>query len=561
MPLRIAIIGGVAGGAGAAAAARRAAESAKIDVFEAGPYISFANCGLPYHVSGEIADSAKLLVTTPAQMKRRFDVDVHVRTEVVAIDRAEKALRVRALEGGAVSVHPYDRLVIATGARAFRPPLPGIEHPRIVECRTVDDAFKLNGFAAALPNGRALVVGGGFIGVEVAEALVMRGLETTVVDLAPQVLPPLDPEIAGAARAELERRGVRLVLGAKLLGFEHGPAESVARLDGDRSLAFDFAVMSIGVLPEVALARAAGLDIGPSGGLVVDEFQRTSDPDIFAAGDVTDLVFWPTGERLKLALAGPANKQARAAGANAAQAEPTLSTSGAAGSSIVRVFDLAFGMTGLSEKAAVARKIPYEVVYTQNGHHAGYFPGAEPLFIKLVFGSVDGRLLGAQVFGREGVDKRVDVFATAIRARFTVHDLADLDLAYAPPFGAAKDPVIVAGMVASNVLRGRTRIVTPKALAAELSGPAAPFVLDVRTAVEHAAGRIEGALNVSVDDLRGALDRLPRDRPIVVHCAVGYRGYVAERILAQRGFRDVRNLTGGFRAWTLWQGAAPPIRT
>ncbi len=555
MSLRISIIGGVAGGAGAAAAARRSNESAVIDLFEAGSYISYANCGLPYYLSGEIKTRDQLLVTSPGKMRDRFHINVHTQHEVVAINRSQKLIRVRDLAAGREFDHPFDRLVIATGAKGFRLPTEGLDHPRVSECRTVDDIDLLAGAADGHPRGRALVIGGGFIGVEVAEALTNRGMTVTLIDLAPQLLPPLDPEIAGAAQQRMEQHGVVMRLGKKVDRMSHGETESIAHLSDGEEIRFDLAVVSVGVIPETSLAKSAGLKLGETGGLVVDEHQRTDDPDIFAAGDVTELLYWPTQRRMKLALAGPANKQARVAGANAASAEPRLATSGAAGTAIVRVFDLAVAMTGLSEKAASAMKMPVQVTYTQNGHHAGYFPGAKPLLIKLIYSSDDGRVLGGQAFGEAGADKRIDVLATAIQARFTVDQLADLDLAYAPPFGAAKDPVVIAGMVASNAFHGRTHLITPAELESWLRADAKPVVIDVRSREEHAQANIAGSLSFPIDELRDSIGRIPRDQPIVVHCAVGYRGYLAERILRQHGFEQVRNLTGGFTAWQLGQRA------
>lgn len=557
MSLRIAVIGGVAGGAGAAAAARRANEAAEIDLFEAGPYISFANCGLPYYLSGEITAREKLLVTSPEMLEQRFRIKVHVQHRVLKIDREAKLLQVKNLSTGEQFSQPYDRLVIATGAQAIRPPTPGLDHPNVSECRTIDDIDKLSALTAKFPKGRALVIGAGFIGVEVAEALTMRGLQVTQIDLAPQILPPLDPEIAAAGAAQMLAKGITLKLGVKVERMEHpaGGGLSQAVLSDGETIVFDFAVLSIGVLPDTSLAKAAGLALGATGGLVVNAHQQTSDPEIFAAGDVTELLYWPTQTRMKLALAGPANKQARVAGANAATEQAQLTTTGAAGTSIVRLFGLALGMTGLSEKVALAQKIPYKVVYTQNNHHAGYFPGALPLFIKLLFSPTDGRVLGGQIFGAEhaGVDKRLDVLATALQGRFTVDQLAELDLTYAPPFGAAKDPLIIAALVASNIMHGRTNTITPRELVAEMAAPQPPLVVDVRSAKEYQAGQIEGAINMPVDTLRDTLTQLPQDRPLVVHCAVGYRGYVAERILRQHGFSAVRNLTGGYRSWSLWQ--------
>ena len=557
MSLKISVIGGVAGGAGAAAAARRANESAVIDLFEAGPYISFANCGLPYYLSGEIASRDRLLVTSPEIMRRRFNINVRVRHEVLAINREARTIRVRNLETREEFDHAYDRLIIATGAKAFRPPTPGLDHPRVRECRTIDDIDAIAAAASAHSGGRALVIGGGFIGVEVAEALVMRGLRVTLLDLAPQILPPLDPEIAAAGAQRLRDKGVALMLGVKTERIEHDADASRAVLSNGEVISFDLAVLSIGVMPDTSLAKGVGLAIGTTGGLVVDEHQRTSDPDIFAAGDVTELLYWPTRTRMKLALAGPANKQARVAGANAASDTAPLSTSGAAGTAIVRIFDLAIGMTGLSQKAAAAQKIAHRVIYAENGHHAGYFPGARPLTIKLIFSPESGRVLGGQIFGEAGVDKRIDVLAVAIQAGFTVDQLADLDLAYSPPFGSAKDPMVIAGMIASNAFHGRTSLVTPRELADELASDVPPVIVDVRGPDERAYGLIEGSIAIPLESLRKRHGELPPDRPVVVHCAVGYRGYLAERILRQLGHDRVKNLTGGYHAWKLEQLATP----
>lgn len=547
--MKIVIVGGVAGGAGAAAAARRANEAAKIDVFEAGEFISFANCGLPYYLSGEINQREKLLVTSPQLMKRRFNIDVHTRHRVIAINRQAKRVVVREEVSGKIFERDYDRLVLATGARSIRPPIPGLQHERIRECRTVDDVDALSDLIQRYPQGRAVVIGAGFIGIEVAEALVMRGLSVTLVGLAPQVLPQLDPEIAGVASQALRDAGVELMLSTDTQQFEHQQDTSLLVTRDGRRVEFDFAVAAIGVTPDVELAKEAGLEIGATGGVVVNEFQQTSDPDIYAAGDVTELLYWPTQQRMKLALAGPANKQGRVAGRNAALPAPQLRTTGAAGTSIIRVFETALGSTGLSEAQARKLGIEHAVVYTQNGHHAGYFPGATALFIKLIFSPSSGRVLGAQVCGKEGVDKRLDVFATAIQSKMTVDDLAELDLAYAPPFGSAKDAVIIAGMVASNALHKRTKLITPSQLKEELQ---TAYVLDVRSPAEFVAGQIPGAVNIALEELRERIGELPKDKMIVTHCAVGYRGYLAECILRQSGFSDVRNLTGGFRAWQLY---------
>lgn len=548
--MKIVIVGGVAGGAGAAAAARRANERAQIDVYEAGEFISFANCGLPYYLSGEINQREKLLVTSPQLMKRRFNIDVHVKHRVLSINRQAKRVVVQDEASGQTFERDYDRLVLATGARSIRPPIPGLQHERVRECRTVDDVDALSDLMQRYPQGRAVVIGAGFIGLEVAEALAMRDFKVTLVGLGAQVLPQLDPEIAGVATQALRNGGVDVMLSTDTERLEHQADTSVLVSRDGKRVEFDFAVAAIGVVPDIALAKAAGLEIGTTGGVVVNEYQQTSDPDIFAAGDVTELLYWPTQQRMKLALAGPANKQGRVAGRNAALAEAQLQTTGAAGTSIIRVFETAVGSTGLSETQALKLGIEHAVVYTQNGHHAGYFPGASALFIKLLYSPTSGRVLGAQVCGKEGVDKRLDVFATAIQAKMTVDDLAELDLAYAPPFGSAKDAVIISGMVASNAFHKRTALITPKQLKSELESRA-PVVLDVRSPAEFASGQIAGAINIPLEELRERLQELPKDKAIVSHCAVGYRGYLAECILRQSGFTNVRNLTGGFRAWQL----------
>ena len=566
---RIVIIGGVAGGAGAAAAARRANERAKIDIYESGDHISFANCGLPYRISGEIESTEKLLIMSAAKMKERFNVDVHLRHEVISIARAERTIRVRNLNSNAVFDCQYDRLIIATGARPIRPVVEGMQHRRILECRTIADVKALLAALDAHPLGRALVIGSGFIGVEVAEALQKRKFSVTMIDLANQILPPWDIEFAGAAQEEMSRHGVHFKLNAKVDNFVHHENESVARLSTGESVSFDVAILAIGVTPDTALAKTAGLRIGSVNGIQVDEFQRTSDENIFAAGDCTELVYWPTGLPLKLALAGPANKEARVAGANAATLSGppySYSFTGAAGTSIVRVFDLTVAMTGLSEKACIAKSTPYEVVYTQNGHHASYFPDAQPVFIKLVFSPADGCLLGGQIFGKQGVDKRIDVLAVALQAHFTVDQMTNLDLAYSPPFGAAKDPLVIAAEAASNVFHHRVQVVTPASLSREVATSAAPpLLLDVRTPEEIASqGSITGRssdfhdrhdfLAIPIDSLRANLHRISKGRPIVSFCFVGYRGYLASCILQQEGYQ-VRNLTGGFRAWRVYHTA------
>ncbi len=542
-PIRIVIVGGVAGGATAAARARRLSESASIVVLERGPYVSFANCGLPYHVGGEIADRKALLLQTPKSLKARHNLDVRVRSEVTAIHRDRKSVSVRRLDDGHTYEEPYDKLILSTGAAPIRPPLPGVDHDRIFTLRTLPDMDRIK---AAADNAReAIVIGGGFIGLEMAENLRRRGLAVTLVELLDQVMPPLDREMASPVADALRSHGVDLLLGDAVESFGDRAGRPTARLRSGRELEADLVVLSIGVRPETTLAKEAGLTLGERGALIVNEHMQTSDPDIYAVGDsvlTSDVV---TGTAALIPLAGPANRQGRIA------AENVLGRStryrGSQGTSIVRVFNLAVAMTGASEKSLRKAGIDCEKVYLHPAHHAGYFPGAMPMSIKMLFSKPDGRVLGAQIVGGDGVDKRIDVLSAAIQARLTVFDLEEMDLAYAPQFGSAKDPINMAGFVAANALRGDVRIAHADALDGAL-------LLDVRTEREYQTGAIPGAMLIPIDELRRRADELPRDRPIIAYCAVGIRGYTAARILHQLGF-DVRNLSGGFKTYRMFHPA------
>lgn len=543
----IVIIGGVAGGASAAARLRRLDEAADIILFERGEHVSFANCGLPYHISGEIEDRDDLLVQTPAGLKRRFRLDVRVRHEVLAIHRGRKVVEVKDLGSGRVFEQPYDGLVLSPGAAPIRPDLPGLDLPNVFSLRNLADMDAIEARIAGRPKGRALLLGGGFIGLEMAEALRKKGWDVLLAEKAAQVLAPADPEMAALVARELRAHGVDVRLKSDFRCVKAAPGGALAAEFAAGTEVVDMVLLAIGVRPETGLARAAGLELGGRGGILVDERMRTSDPAIYAVGDAVEVRDVVTGRPGLVPLAGPANRQGRIAADNLAGIPSTYR--GTQGTAIVRVFDLAFAMTGASEKALRAAGRPYEKVYLHPNQHAGYFPGADPLQMKLLFDPMGGRILGAQAAGREGVDKRIDVLATAIHAGLGVHDLEELELAYAPPFGSAKDAVNFAGFIAANVLEQRMGIFHMEEAAAPGPGQ---LLLDVRTPKEFADGAIPGALNIPVDSLRERLGELLKDKELLVYCRVGLRGYLAARILSQAGYR-ARNLSGGWLTWEAWK--------
>lgn len=539
-PRTIVIVGGVAGGASAATRARRMDETARILLFEKDAHVSFANCGLPYHIGGEIASRDQLLVARPELFERRFRIEVHERTEVVSIDRNAKTVRVKDHRTGAERTEAWDKLILAPGASPIVPPVPGVRARNVFTLRNLDDADRI---LEAMPGeNRAVIVGGGFIGLEVAEQFRNRGLDVAVVELQPQVLPVLDPEMAEPLHRELESRGVRLELGRGLQAIEEldGAAAAVVLTDGTR-IAADLVLLGIGVRPNVRLAQDAGIALGATGGIATDEHMRTSDPDVYAVGDAAEYAYGPTGARMRVPLAGPANRTGRLAGEHAATGRAPAAPA-AWGTAIVRVFGRTAGITGLSLAAARRARLDARAVHVAANHHAGYFPGAEAMVISLVYEARTGRVLGAQAVGGAGVDKRLDVIATLLHFRGTVHDLAQLDLAYAPPFGSAKDPVHMAAFAAQNDLAGTTRLVPP-------GTDLAPFqVVDVRTDAEVSALPLAGAPHartVPLESLRDRIAELDPAKPTIVACQTGLRAHVAVRILAQRGFADIRNLSGG----------------
>jgi NADPH-dependent 2,4-dienoyl-CoA reductase/sulfur reductase-like enzyme/rhodanese-related sulfurtransferase len=546
---RLVIVGGVAGGASAATRARRLAEDAEIILLERGPYVSFANCGMPYWVGGEIAREEQLLIQTPESLRARFRLDVRVWTEATRIDREAQVLEGHNRRKDEEYRLPYDALILSTGAAPLKPPIPGIDRSGHFTLRSIPDVEAIVAWTVEQEARRAVVVGGGYIGLEMAEQLRRRGLEVAVAEVLPQVMTPLDPEMAAWLHQELAANGVELHLGDGVAAFEaprpgeDSLASTVVLRSGAR-LPADVVILGLGVKPDVALAREAGLEIGALGGIRVDAGMRTSDPRVWAVGDAVEVRHAVTGGWSLLPLAGPANRQGRIAADNvfgrASRYEATF------GTAILRLFRLVAGCTGANETALRRAGIPYEVLYLHPSSHAGYYPGAEPLAMKVLFTPGSGVLLGAQIVGRDGVDKRIDVLATALKASMGVHQLSELELAYAPPFGAAKDPVDLAGMAADNVLAGDLRLAQWHEVAS--LDPDAILLLDVRGDDERAAGSIPGSAHIPLPALRDRLEELPSDRELVVYCQSGQRSYYACRILEQHGFRT-RNLTGGYRTW------------
>jgi len=543
--MKVVVIGGVAGGMSFAARARRLSEDAEIVVLERDGYVSFANCGLPYYLGGEIAERESLLLHTPQSLARSLALDVRTGHEVISIDPVERSVRVRQRGTSRQYTERYDALVLATGAEPVVPPIPGTHLPGVRVLRTIPDVDALQ---AILADGgrRAVVVGSGFIGLEVAEALHQRGVAVTMVELAEQVLPVLDPEMARALELDLREHQIDLRLATSVTAVRPRPGDGLeVDLSDGETVPADLVLLAVGARPRTALAAAAGLDLGPQGALLVDEHLRTSVPSIYGVGDAVQVVDAVTGAGVLVPLAGPANRQGRAA-ANHLFGRPAAATR-VLGTAIVRLFDTVAAVTGQTEKALRAAGVDHHVVHVHPGNHAGYYPGARPIHLKLMF-APDGRVLGAQATGGNGVDKRIDVVATAIRAGMDVHDLADLELSYAPPFGSAKDPVNMAGFVAENVLVDDVVLWRGRDLADRDPGS---VLLDVRTPAEFAAGHLPGALNVPQAQLRARLGEIPERRPVWVYCASGFRSYLALRVLRQKGWLDVRSLSGGLRTLEL----------
>lgn len=607
---KVVIIGGVAGGANAAARLRRLSEDLDIVVFEKGPYVSFANCGLPYHIGGEISERSKLLLHTPESLGQRFNLQVKVNSEVVKIDPSAKKIYVKQTTPQVkqnsladskehnneppLSEHSYDHLVIATGSSPIKPPLPGLDLPGVFVLRDMVDMDRIIEWGSKLDQGgssnsssidvesdqdvlRAVVVGAGFIGCELAEQLVHRGYKVAIIDADKQVIPPLDAEMALPLAKELESHGVNIHLSQPLTGiverssdggFKKGSSRLEVRTAGGLALPADLVVVGIGVRPESSLARAAGLALGSRGGVLVNEYLQTSDAHIWAVGDCIEYPHAVSKEVTFIPMASPANRQGRlvadniiadilgqeSSGANSTSATKQ-SYRGPLGTAVVRVFSQVAACTGLNEKILRRLGRNYVAEYLHPNSHAGYFPGAHPINLKLLFDPQTGEILGAQAVGKDGVDKRIDVIATAIMAKLKVEDLIDLELCYAPPIGSAKDAVNMAGMIGENIRLGKVQTITPAELA---SMPGLPQILDVRDAKERDKGAIPDSLHIPLNELRSRLSELPRDRQLVVSCQSGQRAYYACRILTQAGF-DCVNLSGAYKSWSEFQSSKAGI--
>ncbi|MGR5155251.1 FAD-dependent oxidoreductase [Vibrio owensii] len=560
---KIVIIGGVAGGASAAARARRLSEDAEIIMFERGPFVSFANCGLPYHIGGDIQERSKLLLQTPESFLARFNVDVRVMNEVVSINRQDKTVTVKNLLDGSEYQESYDFLLLSPGAGPVVPPIPGIDNPLTHSLRNIPDMDRIIKTIETNKVEHATVVGGGFIGLEMMEAFHKLGVKTTLVEMADQVMTPVDREMAGFAHAEIREKGIDLRLGVALSSVEYVANQSIANIEageddthqhlqgkltlslnnGDQ-LDTDILIMAIGVRPETKLAQEAGLQIGALGGIYTNEYMQSSDPSIYAVGDAVEEKDFVTGEQTLVPLAGPANRQGRMAADNMLGRQETYQ--GTQGTAICKIFDLAVASTGKNEKQLKRENIAYEKVYVHTASHASYYPGAETVSFKMLFDPATGKILGAQAVGKDGVDKRIDVMAVAQRAGMTVEQLQHLELTYAPPYGSAKDVINQAAFVANNIIKGDATAIHFDEID-NLSEN--QVLLDVRNPGElESVGFIEGAINIPVDQLRQRMNELPKDKEIVIYCQVGLRGNVAYRQLVNSGFK-ARNLLGGYRTY------------
>lgn len=542
--MKLVIIGGVAAGATAAARARRIDEKADIIILEKGPYVSFANCGLPYRVSGDIPKRGRLILQTAEGFFARYRVNVMLNTEAVGIDRQKKKVRIKGSSGE--SDLPYDKLILAQGGSPLRPQIDGLDSPNVFKLWTIPDTDKIEAFIKEYAPKSALVVGGGFIGLEAAEAFNRRGISTTIVEFMHQVMPPADPEFGAQIAQALAEHGVTTITG-----------KSVARIDWDvrtatlndgTAIPADMVLLAAGVRPNLDLARQAGLAIGNAGGLAVDEQLRTSDPDIYAAGDMIEVLRVPDGTTVRMPLAGPANRQGRIAATNALGG--AMKYSGAMGTSVVKVMDRTFSMTGLSEKAARAASIDARAVTIHRAHHATYYPGHEELSLKIIY-QKDGKILGAQAFGKEGVEKRIDVLAVAVHAGLSLEDIAELDLAYAPPYSSANDPMQMASFAALNDMQGFSKFFTAQE-AAPLIRQGTVTILDVRTYAEYLHGHIRGSIHIPLDELRDRIGEVPAG-PIFIVSKAGFEGHLAYRQLVQNDREDIHYISGGYMSLRLVQ--------
>ena len=549
--MKYVIIGGVAGDATVAARLRRMDEKAEIILFEKGEYVSYANCGLPYYIGNIIPEREQLFVQTAQGITSRYEVDIRIKSEVTSIDRDAKKVEVKDLSSGEIYSESYDKLIMSPGAEPLKPPVPGIENKCIFTLRNVPDTDRIKEHIKSNSVRSAIVVGGGFIGLEMAENLRHLGVKVDLVEMAPQVMAHLDYSMASIVHLELKAKGVRLHLGKSVEEFRSSGSYVEAILKGEKSIFADMVIWSIGVKPDVSLAKRAGLEIGITGGIKVNQYMQTSDLNIYALGDAVEVTHLVSGKPALIPLAGPANKMGRIVADNIVLGNKST-YAGSIGTGIAKVFDLTVASTGMSGKWLEREGIPHVDSYTHSASHAGYYPNALPLSVKITFSPDNGKLFGAQVVGFEGVDKRVEMFASVIKSGGTIYDLMELEHAYAPPFSSAKDPVNMAGFVADNVLSGRMKIVTWRDI--EKLNPQNDLLLDVRTSEENKYASIPGCLNIPVDELRLRLDEIPDNKRIIIYCAVGLRGYLASRILTQNGFSNVYNLSGGYKTYSVATG-------
>ena len=545
--MKILIVGGVAGGATAAARLRRMDEKAQIILFERGEYVSYANCGLPYYIGGTISERDRLFVQTVDGFINRFNIDIRVKSEVTSIDLINKTIKVHDIAANRNYTESYDKLIISTGAEPIRPSMPGIDDHRIFSLRNVPDMDKIKGYINQHKPKRAVVVGGGFIGLEMVENLHDAGLDITLIEKSNQVMAPIDFSMASIVHRHLIQKNVSLLLEEGVARFDSIEDGISVVLESGAKVIADMIILSIGVRPEVKLAKEAGLELGSMGGIKVDDYMQTSDSSVYALGDATE-VFNPIIDKHTLVpLAGPANKQARIVADNILEGN-RYKYNGTIGTSIAKVFDLTVAATGTSSKLLNRENIEHISSYTHGSSHAGYYPEALPLSIKIIFSPKDGKLLGAQVVGYDGVDKRIDLFAQVIKKGGTIYDLQEIEHAYAPPYSSAKDPVNMAGFVAENILKGKINIIQWRDI--PTVDKTETMIRDSRTKEEYEFGHIEGAINIPVDEIRMRLNEIPKNKKIIVYCAVGLRGYIASRILMQYGYTDVYNLSGGYRTYS-----------
>lgn len=547
------IVGGVAGGATVAARLRRIDENAEIILFERGKYVSYANCGLPYYIGGTIAERDKLFVQTAQGFTARFNIDIRTEQEVTAIHPKEKTVEITDINTTRTYSENYDKLILSPGAEPLRPGIEGINSDKIFTLRNVPDTDTIKKYVSRSNPRHAVVVGGGFIGLEMAENLHQLGIQVAVVEMANQVMAPLDYSMAAIVHQQLTDKQVDLRLEDGVSRFEETPEGIIVHLRSGKQITTDLVILSIGVRPETRQAKEAGLSLGTLGGIAINDYMQTSDPDIYALGDAVEVRHLVTGKPALIPLAGPANKQGRIVANNIVYGNRETYP-GTMGTSIAKVFDLTVAAAGANAKLLKREGITYQSSYTHSASHAGYYPGAVPMSVKILFSPENGQLLGAQIVGFDGVDKRIEMFAQVIQRKGTVYDLATLEHAYAPPYSSAKDPVNMAGYVAENILTQKVEIVHWRDIAGLQKDT---LLLDVRTADEYSLGTLPNAINIPVDELRTRLSELPKDKPIVVSCAVGLRGYLAYRILTQHGFKNVKNLSGGYKTWSV--ASAKPI--